>query len=252
LPEVFPRVAAPPAFPLANFPPLVAYAEVVPPATDIPLPALDSFFQRDTPAGVPCLAHLLLQALHTPWGRANPPVFADPKTQELAVPRPVHAAFAGVGPQFQRLGNPGRETFQDAIPAPLTAHQDGYIVRVPAEADPAQFQFPVQQVQVQVRQQRTERRPLRGASAPLFVTSLDPYRRARIRSDKAQYPLVSHLATQPFHLQVMVDLVEEGADVQIDDPGLPCHYVLPCRVDRVVGASSGSVAIAVGTEFRVQ
>jgi len=98
LPEVFAHVATHPAFPPVYVPALVAHAEVVPPAPDIPLPGENTCFQRDTPASVPYPAHLLLQALYAPRSRGNLPVFIEAKSQKLAVPGSVHAAFTGVDP----------------------------------------------------------------------------------------------------------------------------------------------------------
>ncbi len=252
VPEVFPHVASHPAFPPVSFPSLVAYAEVVPPAPDVPLPGMDPFFQRDAPAGVPYLAHLPLPALHAPWSRGDLPLRGNPHPQKLAVPRAAHATFAGVDPQVQMGGNPGRKAGQHALPTPLTPHKDRDIVRIPAEAHPALGQFLVQHVQVEVRQQRTQGRPLRGPLALLFVSSCAPHRCAQIRAEQAQDLRVAHCATQPGHQPVRVDFIEEGADVQVDYPGLPSCHVGPCRVDRVMGTASGSVAITVGAEVRVQ
>jgi hypothetical protein len=149
-------------------------------------------------------------------------------------------------------GNPSRQAGQNALPTSLTPHKDHDIVRIPAEAHPALGQFLVQRVQVEVRQQRTQGRSLRGPLAPLFVSSCAPHWRAQICADHAQDLRVAHCATQSGHQSVMVDFIEEGADVQVDGPGLPSGHVGPCRVDRVMGTASGSVAITVGAEVRVQ
>ena len=100
LPEVFAHVPTYPTFQYLYASPLLANAKVVPPTSDIVLPAFDAIFQRYAFLGIPLASHLILEPVQTGLRGCNASVAIDTETQELAVPGSPNTALGKVDPQL--------------------------------------------------------------------------------------------------------------------------------------------------------
>ena len=126
------------------------------------------------------------------------------------------------------------------------------IVGITAKAQPASLQFPIQRIQVEIRQQRRQRPALRRA---LLASNHHPRRHhpgPQIPSDQPQHSLVPNHFRDPLHQNVMVDVVEELRDINIHHPVLARADVSLRRSYGVVRAAPRTKTVARLAEPRIE
>ena len=117
---------------------------------------------------------------------------------------------------------------------------------------PAPLQLPVEVVEHDVREQRRERRTLRG---PLFARGHQPAihdARFQVASDQLEHPLVVHPSGDPGHQSVVLNAIEKRVEIKIDAPRRIISDELACPLDSVMLRAPRPVAEAVGMEMRVE
>ena len=126
------------------------------------------------------------------------------------------------------------------------------VVGIAAKAQPASLQFPIQRIQVEIRQQRRQRPALRRA---LLASNRHPRRHhpgPQIPSDQPQHLLVPNHFRDPLHQNVMVDVVEELRDINIHHPVLARADVSLRRSYGVVRAAPRTKTVARLAEPRIE
>jgi hypothetical protein len=74
---------------------------------------------------------------------------------------------------------------------------------------------------------------------------------SQIIADQVQYSLVPFVQPYPVYQQVVVDVIEKGADIQINHPTFPFLEITLCRPHGIVRTASRPKSIAVITETPV-
>jgi hypothetical protein len=95
-----------------------------------------------------------LESLDTFRRYSDPPFPVQSKAQKLAFPYPPRSALGGIHLQSQMLLDPALYRSQRPFRRRLTAYLDIAVIRVPAETMPPPFQFLIERIQIDVRQQR--------------------------------------------------------------------------------------------------
>ena len=106
------------------------------------------------------------------------------------------------------------------------------------------FQFLVQVLQQDIRQQRTERPALRRAFRPRRNNAVGHHPRFEIPADEFEYPFVANLLRHFIHQNVVIDPVEEFLQVHVHHNPAAFGNVLPGRLDCLMGALPRSKTVA--------
>ena len=152
LPEATPDVPTDPALGVEDVPAFLGQTVIGPPASDVSAPAVTQLFTAQTLAASPHLPHLVFHSLHTLRSRLRPPLPVNAEPKELPLPGSSRTAFASVHFQTQFFFDPLGNTAQHSLRCSAAAHVDIAVVRITAECQSAPFEFPIQRVQIDVRQ----------------------------------------------------------------------------------------------------
>ena len=164
-PKAFPDVS-----PVSNLPaskicsPILGQSVIPPPADHVPPPLGRQLPTRRWAAAAPDLPNLLLESRDT--FPCYFPLLAsvDAKPQKLALPRPPRSALRLVHLQSQLRLDPVPDPLEHPLRRRLAAHINVAVVGITTKAQPPALEFPIERVQVDVRQQ-TET-PARLAACP--------------------------------------------------------------------------------------
>ncbi len=128
------------------------------------------------------------------------------------------------------------------LPAP--AH-DQEVIRVPHHLEPLSLHQVVERVEIDVRQQRTDDRPLRAS--PLGRPSLGRVHHLLLekRLDEPEHLPVDDLRPHPCHQSAVRDRVEVAFQVRIHDPRVPCLEQVIHAAKRVLASPPRSEPVAV-------
>ena len=225
---------------------------VSPPAAHIPCPPVPQFPAAQTLTAPPEFSHPFLEPFQTFRSHLDLSLRVDPKPQKLSFPRPPRAALARVDLQFQVLADPFGHTCHHPLRRAFAAHVNVAVVRIAAEVQPAPLQFLVQGIQIDVRQERRERSPLRGSLLVADDHPLHHDSRPQVAPDQPQHPFVPDCLSNPVHQDVVVHPVEELGDVQVHHPALPCQNIPLGRAHRVVGTPPRAESVAARAELQVK
>src|SRR5919108_1668893 len=152
-PEAFPDMSANPSLQPEDWLAIFGEAVVPPPATHVAQPVVSQLVTGSTLTTSPFLPHLRFELLQALRCRFDLSFAVQSKPQELALPGPPNSAFGSIHLQSQMLLDPSLYRLHHPLPRRLTAYVDIAVIRVPADLVPSPFQFPIQLVQVDVRQQ---------------------------------------------------------------------------------------------------
>ncbi len=146
------------------------------------------------------------------------------------------------------LLNPTLKRSQRSLRRRLTAYVDVAVVGIPAVAMPSPLQFLIERIQIDVGQQRRQRPTLRCAFHAGFYQSTHHRSPPQVFANQVQHSFVPDHGCYPAHQNVVIDVVEELADVNIHHPVLPLLRILLCGSHGVVCAAPWPESIAVLTE----
>ena len=106
------------------------------------------------------------------------------------------------------------------------------------------FEFPVQVVQKQIRQQRGQWSTLRRPLVPIDAHAVLQHPRFQETANDAQQALVANAPGQPRHQDVVVHPVEEFLQIEIDHDWPPLAHKTTGLRQRIVRPASGPKAKA--------
>ena len=173
-------------------------------------------------------------------------------TQEGPFPRSVNGAFGFVDLELQPpIQKPGQRR-QHPFPRPPRPHIDVTVVGIAAEGVATAFQFLVQIVEQDIRQQRRQRPALGRPLCPLCHGPARHQSGPQVPADQAEYPLVPDLAPHPCHQHVVVHPVKELLQVHVDHPAPARSHLGLGRENRLVGAPSGPEPVGGTREVRIE
>src|SRR5260370_242253 len=209
-PKALPDMPPYPALQPVDRSAILSQSVVPPPASYILPPCVPQLFAGSALAASPLLPYLRFESFQALRCRFNLPIAVQSKPQELAFPRPPYPALLGIHLYaFRSIPVCLPHSFSRR----LTAYVDIAVIRVPAEPVSSSFQFPIQCVEIDVRQQWRQRPALRRSFHALDHHSLQHRSRPQIFADQLQHPLVSdHLRDLP-HQRVPIDVIEELRDI---------------------------------------
>ena len=117
---------------------------------------------------------------------------------------------------------------------------------------PAPIELPVEVVEHDVREQRRERRTLRG---PLLARGHQPAihdARFEVASDQLEHLLVIDPSCDPGHQGVVLNAIEKRVEIKIDAPRCVISDELACPLDSVMLRAPRAKPEAMGMEQRVE
>ena len=151
------------------------------------------------------------------------------EAQKRSVPSGRHRTFRRIDFEFQPRRDEERDARHHPVPRSRGADVHIAVVRIPNEAVAATFELAVKRVQHDVRQERGERSPLRGALLRRTDQAVLQDPRIQERAGKLQHACIRHALSQPTHQEVMIHSVEELFEVEVHDPPIAARQDVLAR-----------------------
>ena len=180
------------------------------------------------------------------------PIAEELEPQQGSLDRGGDRRLLSVDAQLQALLDVVRDARHDPLARPLAVDVDPSVVGEAHEVVPAPIELPVEVVEHDVREQRRERRTLRG---PLFARGHQPAihdARFQVASDQLEHLLVIDPSCDPGHQSVVLNAIEERVEIKIDAPRRVISDELACPLDSVMLRAPRAKPEAMGMELRVE